>query len=115
MSAERITIRDVAENSILATAVAPAEVTFFEGAWYFDAGDVEMDRLTITERVYICPYKGRCYWIDLETADGRARDVGFTYFEVNDGYEFIQHKIAFYAGRRVHTVEEAEQLSAADK
>lgn len=103
MDKRQIIIEDNFSGNRIATAVAGEAVQLFEGAWYFDKTAVDFTNLIITERTYICPYKGTCYWIDLQTENGRFADIGFTYFEVNPGYEFIQDKFGFYAGKREAT------------
>ena len=111
MNQERITIKDSVTGDVLAAAVYPDSVMLFEGTWYFDRKDVDMTHLVVSERTYICPYKGVCYWIDLEAPHQQVSEVAFTYFEIKPGYEFIQDKIGFYAGRRQATVEEAVLLT----
>lgn len=103
MNTRRIIIEDRHSGKQLATAVTGEGVQLFEGAWYFDKTAVDFTNLVISERTYICPYKGTCYWIDLETPDYRAENIGFTYFVVNPGYEFVQNKFGFYAGKREAT------------
>lgn len=106
MSERIITIRDIKTGQVLASAEKGNGVRLFEGAWYFEPGSVDMTHLVVTERTYICSYKGICYWIDLAAPEHKARDVAFTYFEVNPGYEFVKDRIAFYAGRHAATMEE---------
>jgi uncharacterized protein (DUF427 family) len=101
-----ITIRNANSNEQIASGVESEVVQLFEGAWYFDRGVVDFTHLIITKRTYVCPYKGSCYWIDLETPDYKADNIGFTYFEINPGYEFIKDKIGLYAGRRQDTYQE---------
>lgn len=69
----------------------------FEGNWYFDPKNVKMDHLKVTDRTYTCPYKGVCYWIDLESPETSARNVGWVYNTPKPGYEMIKDQIAFYA------------------
>lgn len=107
MSQEVITIKEKQGGRVLATAPEGAGVRLFEGAWYFDPEAVDMTHLVVTDRTYVCPYKGTCYWIDLDMPDHKAENVGFVYFEVNSGYEFVKDQIAFYTGRREATYEEA--------
>jgi uncharacterized protein (DUF427 family) len=105
MSSDCITIRDRQTEIVLASAKINQGTQLFEGAWYFDRDTVDMTHLVVTNRTYICPYKGVCYWIDLDAPDHKGQNVAFTYFDVKPGYEFIQDKIAFFAGSREHTVE----------
>jgi uncharacterized protein (DUF427 family) len=102
-----ITIKETQNETVLASA-AKVAARFFEGSWYFDWEAVDMNHLLVTDRIYICPYKGRCYWIDLQTAELKAQNVAWTYFEVKPGYEFIKDKIGFYSGRRAATFEEQQ-------
>ncbi len=69
----------------------------FEGHWYFDPEAVNMEHLIVTKRTYNCPYKGLCYWIDLETDSVQASNIGWVYHIPLTGYEFIKDKIAFFA------------------
>lgn len=101
MSEQTIQIKTVQTDEILATGKRNQDVQLFEGAWYFDQDAVDMTHLKVSDRTYTCPYKGICYWIDLELPDHTpVKNVGFTYFNTNDGYEFIQDKIGLYYGRR---------------
>ena len=100
-----ITIQDAQTGQQFASAERNQGVRLFEGAWYFDPAYVDMTYLRVTERTYTCPYKGVCYWIDLDAPDHKGKNVAFTYFKVKPGYEFIQDRIAFYAGEREHTRE----------
>ncbi len=102
-----ITIKDNESGTTLASAAENAGVKLFEGAWYFDREMVDMTYLVVTDRTYICPYKGVCYWIDLAAPGQQAKDVAFTYFDVNPDYEFIRDKVGFYAGKREATEQTA--------
>ena len=106
---ENIAIINKDTQTPLASGLEGEHVRLFEGAWYFEREAVDMTDLIVTERVYICPYKGRCYWIDLKTAVSTHQNVAFTYFETSPGYEFIQHRIGFYAGEREATLEKITQ------
>jgi uncharacterized protein (DUF427 family) len=103
MIKDTVTIKAKQSGATLATAVKGAGVHLFEGAWYFDKDKVDMTDLVVTDRIYTCPYKGRCYWIDLQTSDGRLQDVAWIYFELKPGYEFVEDQIGFYAGSRAAT------------
>jgi uncharacterized protein (DUF427 family) len=98
-----ITIKDRKNDAVLASGKVGEAVRLFEGTWYFAPEVVDMTHLVVTERTYICPYKGTCYWIDLNSPEHQAQNVAFTYFQVKPGYEFVQGKIGFYAGRREAT------------
>jgi len=106
MSGDSVTIKNRFTGEVLASAMKTNGVRLFEGAWYFEPDKVDMTDLIVTERTYTCPYKGICYWIDLQTPEHQAENVAFVYFKVNPGYEFVKDQIGFYAGMRGATVEE---------
>ncbi len=85
------------DGKTIAYGMEDQTVFEFEGNWYFDSEAVNMDHLIVTQRTYTCPYKGLCYWIDLETDDGPVSNIGWVYRLPLTGYEFIKDKIAFYA------------------
>jgi uncharacterized protein (DUF427 family) len=97
----KLTVRERASSRVIASAQPDTEtndVFKFEGNWYFDARSVDFTNLKVTERTYTCPYKGMCYWIDLETPEGiNAQNIGWVYRQPKPGYENITDKIAFYA------------------
>ena len=106
MSGDIVTIKNRLTGEMLASAKKAEGVRMFEGAWYFDPETVDMTHLVVSERTYTCPYKGICYWIDLETPEHKAADVAFVYFKVSPGYEFVKDQIGFYAGIREATIED---------
>ncbi|NWG16491.1 MAG: DUF427 domain-containing protein [Chloroflexi bacterium] len=91
-----VCIQERQNSSVIASGDESA-VLEFEGAWYFMPEDVNMDYLRFSDRTYTCPYKGVCYWIDLELPSGqRAKNVGWVYRQPKAGYEFIKDRIGFY-------------------
>ena len=110
-----ITIQNRATQQLIAEGIEGETVRLFEGAWYFDKTAVDPKDLIFTERTYICPYKGTCYWIDIMTPSGIVQDAAFTYFQVKPGYEFIQDRIGFYAGLHQATVQKAAVLNEATR
>ncbi len=106
MDNRTITIKTKESGDVLASGTEANDVFLLEGTWYFDIHAVDMTHLIVTERTYICPYKGTCYWIDLAAPDQQAQNVAFIYFQVNSGYTFIKDRIGFFAGRREATLQE---------
>ncbi|RMG99050.1 MAG: DUF427 domain-containing protein [Chloroflexi bacterium] len=84
-----IIIKDKKNGVVLAKAQVGRGVRLFEGVWYFEPEFVHQEYLQVTQRTYTCHYKGVCYWIDLNLPNHAAKNVAFTYFDVNEGYEFI--------------------------
>ena len=104
MSTQTIQINIPQTHEMLAIGKRGKEVQLFEGAWYFDQDVVDMTHLRISDRTYTCPYKGVCYWLDLTLPDQEPiQNVGFMYFDTQNGYEFIQNKIGLYYGQREAT------------
>lgn len=102
-----LTIKERATNALIAAGNENETVRVFEGNWYFQPQAVNMDHLRVTERTYTCPYKGVCFWIDLETPDGnRTQNIGWVYRQPKTGYEFIQDQIGFYARPTAGTLAE---------
>ena len=109
----QFTIKERASHQVIASGNENETVRPFEGNWYFAPEMVNMEHLKVTERTYACPYKGVCNWIDLETVNGRAQNVGWIYRQPKPGYEFIKDQIGFYARNTSGTVAVAtEEVTA---
>ena len=109
-------VKERTNGEIIAAAQDNHTVRVFEGNWYFKPEAVNMQHLKVTDRTYTCPYKGVCYWIDLETSDGvMAQNVAWVYRNPKPTYEFIKDQIAFYTRPTTGTVSEktADQVAAA--
>jgi uncharacterized protein (DUF427 family) len=93
-----LVIKERTNGTVVASGIEERTVQVFEGNWYYPPEAINMEHLKITNRTYTCPYKGICYWIDLETSEGQiARNVAWVYRQPKPGYEFIQDQIGFYA------------------
>jgi uncharacterized protein (DUF427 family) len=93
-----LVVKERTNGTIIAKGTEAETVRIFEGNWYYAPEAVQMEHLKISDRTYTCPYKGVCYWIDLEMPDGRmARNVAWVYRQPKADYEFIQDQIGFYA------------------
>lgn len=91
-----ITLKARETGIVLASGEENATIRAFEGNLYFAPETVSMEHLTISTRTYTCPYKGVCYWIDLEAPGVVARNVAWVYQDPKPGYEFIRDQIGFY-------------------
>ncbi len=100
-----ISIKAKHDQATLAKGVETQSVFRLEGNWYFDQSVVDMHNLQVTDRTYVCPHKGTCFWIDLVTDKGVVADVAWVYTIVKANYEHIKDKIAFYGGNRHATAE----------
>lgn len=94
----QLIVKERVSSEVIAAGAENENVRVFEGNWYFKPDVVDMTHLRLTERTYTCPYKGICYWIDVESPDGtRAQNVAWVYNQPKPGYEFIKDQIGFYA------------------
>ncbi len=107
-----ITINDRTRDQVIAEASLGSGVIQFEGYYYFDLDRVHLSHLKLTDRVYVCPYKGQALWFDLETEEGPIRDVAWVYQNPKPGFTQIKNKIGFYDGIRAGTI--AEQSETGD-
>ena len=92
-----IRVEETANNEVIARGVVDDGVLILEGQYYFAPKHVDMNRLVVTDRVYICPYRGISYEIDLITSKGVIENIAWIYPEPKAGYEPIAGRIAFYA------------------
>ncbi len=96
-----VTVRDMTRDEVVAEGEVDHDVIPLEGCFYFGPDQVNQANLVVTQRIYTCPYKGICYWIDLVDASGRVfRDVAWVYTQPRPGYEYIKDKIGFAFGMR---------------
>jgi len=100
-----ITIKASQADVSLASGLEGRSVVRLEGNWYFDPEAVDMRYLKVTERTYVCPHKGVCFWIDLDAPGQQARDVAWVYTIIKPNYEYIKDRIGFYGGTRAATRE----------
>ncbi|MCG6872971.1 MAG: DUF427 domain-containing protein [Gammaproteobacteria bacterium] len=73
-----------------------SRATTLEGNWYFHPDVVQHLPLAISDRLYSCPGKGICNWVDLETAHGFMNNVAWVYRETLPGYAHINGWFGFY-------------------
>lgn len=98
-------IHQLDTNTVIASgAESDSTVFLLENNWYFIPEVVDMTHLKVTERTYTCPYKGVCFWIDLEAPGLSARNIAWVYRNPSPGYEIIKDRIAFYARDTAGTV-----------
>lgn len=96
-TATHLTIEDAASGTRLANA-GPGQFAEIEGNWYVDAAAVDTAYLQLTDHEYVCPYKGRCFYVDFVSGDKRVARVAWVYDDVKPGWEHIRGKYGFYAG-----------------
>jgi uncharacterized protein (DUF427 family) len=105
-----VTIRERNSGEIIAEGNVNETTQWLEGNWYFAPEVVDMTRLKISNRTYTCPYKGVCFWVDLETGGETIRNVGWVYPDPKPSFAFIKDRIAFYGRDTAGTVIDAETV-----
>jgi uncharacterized protein (DUF427 family) len=100
-----ITIKTTDTATQLATGLEGQNVFKLEGNWYFEPAAVDMQYLKITDRIYVCPHKGTCFWIDLDTPGNYVKDIAWVYTVLKPHYEYIRGRIGFYGGTNAMTRE----------
>ena len=108
-----LVIKEKNSDAVIASG-SPSDnsARIFEGNWYFEPKAVDMTHLVVTERTYTCPYKGVCFWIDLEAPGLSAKNVAWVYNTPKPGFEMIKDQIAFYARDTAGTVAVREAVEA---
>ena len=97
-------ILERASGEVVAEGIENETVQVCEGNWYFDPRAVNMEYLRVTERTYHCPYKGTCYWIDLQSPTIYAQNVAWIYDNPKSGWEHIKDQIGMYSHDTAGTV-----------
>lgn len=83
-----------ADGQVLVRAQEPGLIQALENNRYFNPDCIDTSRFQVSDRTYVCPYKGTCYWVDLKTEDGFINDVAWVYPDPQPGF----HKIAGWFG-----------------
>ena len=93
----RVVITEKASGKVLADARDEA-VQKIEGNWYIDRSSVDTPHLETTANEYVCPYKGRCFYIDYVEGQKRIARVAWVYDDPKPDWVHIKGKYGFYAG-----------------
>jgi uncharacterized protein (DUF427 family) len=98
-------VKERSSGDVIASGIEHVTVQVFEGNWYFHRDVVNMEYLRVTERTYTCPYKGLCYWVDVENLNGvRTQNVAWIAPHPKPGYEFLKDQVGFYASHTYATL-----------
>lgn len=89
-------IQRKSDNDALVKAPGVEQVLFLEDNWYFHPDSIDTSRFEISDRTYLCPYKGTCYWVDLHTEDSVINDVAWVYPNPKPGFRKIKGWYGFY-------------------
>ena len=93
---------------ILVRADDPDQVTAIGDTYYFHPEIVGLDGLEASGRIYKCPHKGTCNWIDLVTDKGVIIDASWMYPDPKENFHHIAGWYGFYANHRYYETKECE-------
>lgn len=96
------------DGSVIVRAEDAKQVIRLEGNYYFHPDLVDISMLDITSRLYDCPKKGICNWIDLKSDKGFVADAAWVYPQPLAGFERIAGWFGFYADHRYYETRECE-------
>lgn len=110
----RLIVKDQSSRTVIASGVVGDTALIHEDNWYFQPETVNLGVLDISERIYTCPYKGVCYWIDLRAPHTRSQNIAWVYRDPKPGYEAIKGMIGFYARGKSGILTECEPFANRD-
>lgn len=93
---------------VLARATEPEQIVRLEGNWYFNPEVVNKEFMVTTDRLYTCPHKGTCNWIDFEEGSIYIPDVAWVYPETFPDYNHIAGWYGFYPSTNHYVTRECE-------
>lgn len=99
----RIEIKMKHDDSILLQAV-DEQVQIIEGNYYVHPDLVKLDRFEVSDRVYNCPAKGKCLWVDLNTETGWINDICWVYPQPKEAYQHIAGWFGFYPSHKNYEI-----------
>ncbi|MBE9515918.1 MAG: DUF427 domain-containing protein [Proteobacteria bacterium] len=90
-------------------ANAPADKTCqIEGYWYFHPDYVDQSWFETSDRIYDCPVKGSCLWVDLKIGKGFSNNAGWIYTQTLPAYDHINGWYGFYDKHKHYTHQECD-------
>ena len=98
-----ITIRMKHDNSILLQA-ADSQLQRIEDNFYVHPELIDLSQFEISDRIYNCPVKGVCMWVDLNTELGWMNDICWVYPEPKKPYKHIAGWFGFYPNHRQYEI-----------
>lgn len=106
-----MTIHRIIRNSdgtVLASAPA-SQVRQLEGNWYFHPDGVNEEYFETSDRIYECPKKGYCLWVDMKVGNHYINDCSWIYTRTYPDYDFINGWYGFYSEHKNYTHQEAQE------
>ena len=100
-----ITIHMKSDNSVLLKADGD-HLQHTENNYYVHPDLVDMSQFEISDRIYNCPVKGVCLWVDLKTERGWINDICWVYPEPKKAYQHIAGWFGFYPSHKQYEITE---------
>lgn len=110
-ASDRVVVR--VKDAVVATSSRPLVLTETgcPARYYLPAADVKMDLLRSSTTTSHCPFKGDAVYWSVETGDGVAEDVVWSYPEPFPGVAEIVGLLAFWAEKPGVTLEVNGQVA----
>ncbi len=93
------------DNSILLQANGD-QLQLIENNYYIHPDLINMNLFQISDRIYICPIKGTCRWVDLKTEHGWINDICWVYPQPKQAYQHLTGWFGFYPSHRKYEIKQ---------
>ena len=99
----KITIRMKNDERILLKAQGN-QLQEEENNYYVHPDLIDMSKFKVSDRIYNCPVKGICFWVDLKTDLGWINDICWVYPEPKKAYQHIAGWYGFYPSHKKYEI-----------
>jgi uncharacterized protein (DUF427 family) len=99
----KITIRINNDDHILLQAQGN-QLQEVEKNYYIHPDLIDMSQFEVSDRIYNCPVKGICFWVDLKTDLGWINDICWVYPEPKKAYQRIAGWYGFYPSHKKYEI-----------
>jgi len=99
----KITIRINNDDHILLQAQGN-QLQEVEKNYYIHPDLIDMSQFEVSDRIYNCPVKGICFWVDLKTDLGWINDICWVYPEPKKAYQGIAGWYGFYPSHKKYEI-----------
>lgn len=90
-------------------ARAPADKVYnIENNWYIHPDYVDHDWFVTSDRIYDCPIKGSCLWVDIKAGKTFSNNASWIYTKTLPDYDHINGWYGFYNEHKHYTHKESE-------
>lgn len=93
------------DNSILLQATGD-QFQIIENNYYVHPELIDLNRFEISDRIYNCPVKGICFWVDLKTELGWINNICWVYPEPKKAYQHLAGWFGFYPSHRLYEIQQ---------